>query len=82
VRIVREVIWQLRFVDGRGASFFTSTDLTEDLGKTGVIRIIPVAASVFEETAVADARACFERGETLELVANMGAIAYLVRHDR
>jgi hypothetical protein len=73
-------IWELRFMDGRGASYFTTVDVTEDIGRPGVGRSIPVAARVVQGNAVRDAAACFAEGRVVELQANMAAVAYAVRH--
>jgi len=74
-------IWELRFIDGRGASVYTEDDVTSDIGCTGKVRRIAIAASVFEETAVADAASCFREGRVLELFAHMGSVAYALRHE-
>lgn len=74
-------IWELRFTDGRGASFFTESDLTGDIGQAGHIRRINVAATAFEGSAIGDAERCFREGKVLELSAHMGAVAYALRHD-
>jgi hypothetical protein len=73
-------IWELRFKDGRGASFFTDVDITGDLGRVGVTRTIPVAASVRQGSAIADARSQLETGDVLSLVADMSAIAFALCH--
>ena len=74
-------IWELRFIDGRGASFFTESDVTADVGQAGQIRRINVAATAFEGSAISDAERCFQEEDVLELSAHMGAVAYAVRHD-
>lgn len=74
-------IWELRFLDGRGASLYTTEDVTEHIGRTGVVRQIHVAASVFSESALSDAVACFREGRVLDLWAHMGAVAYALRHE-
>jgi hypothetical protein len=74
-------VWELRFIDGRGASFYTTADVTADIGKPGMVRSIPVAAQVFQGSAVANALAAFAGGDVVELHANMAAIAYALRHD-
>jgi hypothetical protein len=75
-----DTVWELRFMDGRGASVYTAIDVSEDVGQVGVVRIVPIAADVSQERALSDARRCFETGRVLELVAHMGAVAYAVRH--
>jgi hypothetical protein len=74
-------VWELRFKDGRGASFFTNVDVTGDLGQPGVRRTIPVAASVRQGSPIADARSQLQAGEVLSLVADMSAIAFALRHS-
>lgn len=74
-------IWELRFMDGRGASFYTTSDVTADIGKPEIVRMIPVAARVSQPSALQDARKCFDQGRTVELAAHMAAIAYAVRHE-
>jgi hypothetical protein len=74
-------LWELRFTDGRGASFFTDSDVTSDVGQEGAIKHIRVAATVFEASALDDARRCFEDGRVLELTASMGAVAYALRYE-
>jgi hypothetical protein len=73
--------WELRFTDGRGASFYTTTDVTEFVGAHEVTRTIPVAALVSQESALADAAKCFDEGLVAELTAHMGAVAYVLRHE-
>jgi hypothetical protein len=74
-------IWELRFSDGRGASHFTTADVTADVeGGAGSIRI-PVAASVSASAALRDARRCFAEGTIVELVAPLSALAYVLRHE-
>ena len=73
-------IWELRFNDGRGASFYTAEDITSDIGTAGLTRTFEVAASVFEATALSDAHRCLSRGEVLTLTAHMGSLAYALRH--
>jgi hypothetical protein len=74
-------VWELRFTDGRGASFFTKTDPTADLGNSGVVRTFVVAADVSRDNALADAIECLREGITVEMVANMAAVAYAVRRN-
>jgi hypothetical protein len=74
-------IWELRFADGRGASFYTQIDVTADIGRSDGVRRLDVAASVFEGSALENARRCFDEGRVQELVANMSAVAYALRHD-
>ena len=73
-------LWELRFKDGRGASFYTALDVTDDLGKVGKLRTISVASDVSVASALPDAAQCIQDGRVIELVADMGAIAYAVRH--
>ena len=75
-------MWELRFADGRGAGFFTTTDVTDDLGRVGAVRNVTVAANVDEATALADARRCFAEHDLLELAIHMGAVAYAVCYRR
>lgn len=74
-------VWELRFTDGRGASFFTKTDPRADLGSPAVVRTFPVAADVSRDNALADAAKCLRDENTVEIVANMAAIAYAVRRN-
>jgi hypothetical protein len=74
-------IWELRFTDGRGASFYTTSDVTEIIGKSEAVRTFPVASDVSKENALWDAKACFAEGRTVELTAHLGAVAYAVRHE-
>ena len=74
-------VWELRFTDGRGASFFTNSDPTADIGSSGVVRTFVVAADVSLDNALADAVQCLRDGITVELVANMEAVAYAVRRN-
>jgi hypothetical protein len=77
---MKSPIWELRFMDGRGASFYTTSDVTRDIGQSET-RIVLVAAQVSQARAIKDARACFEHGRTKQLVAHMSAIAYALRHE-
>jgi hypothetical protein len=73
-------IWELRFRDGRGASFFTTEDISSDIGKADVIRRIRVARVAVQGRGVEDARRCFAEGRVSDLVAHAGAIAFAIRH--
>jgi hypothetical protein len=75
------VIFELRFLDGPGTRVFTSDDVSGAVGKPEVLRTIPIAAEIGKQTPVADAMSCLRRQRTLTLVANMGAVAYVVRHE-
>jgi hypothetical protein len=75
-----KTIWELRFKDGRGASFFTYVDVSEDVGQPARTRTVPVAATVRPGTAIADAQTELEAGNVLTLVADMGAVAFALRH--
>jgi hypothetical protein len=77
----KTTLWELRFTDGRGASFFTTADVSEDIGRLGLVRTIPAAAQVSQARALHDARKCFEEGRVVELIAHMGAVAYGLRHE-
>jgi hypothetical protein len=74
-------IWELRFRDGRGASFYTAHDVTDDVGKNGVVRTIEVARHALAGDAPAVARECVQTRQVTLLTAHMGAVAYAVRHD-
>jgi hypothetical protein len=74
-------IWELRFSDGRGASFYTDEDVTDEIGKAGAIRTVRVASLAFEGTALRDAARCLEKGDVVALTAHMGSVAFAVRHD-
>lgn len=74
-------IWEIRFRDGRGASLYTAVDVSERVGDKGPALRVPVAAAVIDATALEDARACFSDGRVRELVADVEAIAYVIRHD-
>ncbi len=74
------VIWELRFTDGRGSSVYTTTDVTSDLGKAGHVRTFEIAAALGKESPLHDAHRCLSNGRTVYLTAQMGAIAYAVRH--
>jgi hypothetical protein len=74
-------IWELRFVDGRGASVYTQSDVSNEVGQAGKVNRIQVAAHVFEDTALSDTAACFREGRLLELSAHMGSVAYALRHE-
>jgi hypothetical protein len=74
-------IWEIRFLDGRGATVFTAADLTADVGRLGATRVVPVASDVSEERALADARSCISAGDVVEMTLHLGAVAYVIRHD-
>lgn len=74
-------IWELRFSDGRGASFYTDEDVTSDIGKQGVVRTFRVAAVVFQGSPVRDAKRCLEESDVVPLTAHMGAVAFAVCHN-
>jgi hypothetical protein len=74
-------IWELRFSDGRGASFYTNEDVSADIGQQGIVRTIEVAAQASVGTALADARRCLEERQTQLLTSHMGAVAFALRHD-
>ena len=74
-------IWELRFTDGRGATFYTTSDVTDKIGKAEAVQTFPVAADVSQENALRDAGRCLAEGRTFELTAHLGAVAYAVRHE-
>jgi hypothetical protein len=78
---MKRTLWELRFIDGRGASFYTTTDVTEYMGTKGIVRTVPVAGRVSQASAVSDAAKCFDDGPIVELTADMGAVAYAVQHE-
>ena len=74
-------VWELRFRDGRGTSVFTTQDVTSEIGAPGKTRRFEIAAESAAGRELADARRCLAEGSVVELVANMAAIAYAVRHE-
>lgn len=78
--LMERSLWEIRFRDGRGASFFTSVDPSEFLPMPDVTRTVPVAADVADATALRDARRCIAAGDLVELTFRMDAVAYLVEH--
>jgi hypothetical protein len=74
-------IWELRFVDGRGATVYTEKDVTAEIGKRGRIRRFNVAAVELEGAAIDDARRCLKEGNVVEIRAHMATVAFAVRHD-
>src|SRR5689334_9602319 len=74
-------IWELRFVDGRGASLYTTTDISADIGKPALVRSVTVAAVVFADRAISDARECFASDNVRPAWLNMAAVAYAIRYD-
>ena len=73
-------LWELRLIDGRGASLFTAEDVTRDVGRSGAVREVPVAADVSDASAISDARRCLADGRVVAATLHMGAVAYALRH--
>jgi hypothetical protein len=73
-------IWELRFSDGAGTSVYTFVDPEAHIG-TDRVWSFPVAATVFQGSALRDARRCFERDEVNELVTDMRHVAFVIRHE-
>jgi hypothetical protein len=75
-----DMIYELRFTDGRGASLYTDEDVTGTAGSSGVRRTVRVAARVSRERPIEDARRCLETGDVVMVEAHMGAVAYVAQH--
>jgi hypothetical protein len=75
-----DVIYELRFMDGRGASLYTDEDISGTVGQWGACRVLRVAAQVSRERPLEDARRCLTEGDIVTVEAHMGAVAYVARH--
>ena len=75
------VIWELRFLDGPGTRVFTTEDVTASIGRPDVLRKFEIAKEIGKRSPLTDAASCLRKGRTLTLVAPMGALAYVVRHE-
>lgn len=73
-------IFELRFRDGRGAGFFTTTDVRDALATDTVVQLA-VAASASEAAPLPDARRCFEADDVVVLTTHVRSIAYVVEHE-
>ena len=74
-------IWEIRCLDGRGASLFTNDDVSVHLSSPGTVRQIEVALGVSSESQVGDALDAFARGNTATVFLKLDAVAYTVKHE-